>query len=77
MGLVSPDYADMVEVIQAIIAACPDYVVWGSHWPQASISVPTTKGRRPGGDFLLAAAPDETTCKKILSEKPAKLYGWK
>jgi hypothetical protein len=29
MGFISPDYADMVEFIQGIIAARPDHVVWG------------------------------------------------
>ena len=71
----SPDYADMVEVIQAIIAARPDHVIWGSNWPHPSISVPTPND----GDllnFLLAAAPEEHARTKILSGNPAKLYGW-
>ena len=72
----APDYADMVEVIQAIIAARPDHVVWGSNWPHASISVPTPNDGDLV-DFLLAAAPDEKTRNKILSENPAQLYGWK
>jgi predicted TIM-barrel fold metal-dependent hydrolase len=71
----APDYADMAEVIQAIIAARPDHVIWGSNWPHASIRVPTPND----GDllnFLLAAAPEENTRNKILSDNPAKLYGW-
>jgi len=71
----SPDYADMVEVIQAIIAARPEHVIWGSNWPHPSISVPTPND----GDllnFLLAAAPEEHARTKILSGNPAKLYGW-
>lgn len=71
----SPDYADMVEVIQAIIAVRPDHVIWGSNWPHPSISVPTPND----GDllnFLLAAAPEEPARTRILSGNPAKLYGW-
>jgi predicted TIM-barrel fold metal-dependent hydrolase len=71
----SPDYADMVEVIQAIIAVRPDHVIWGSNWPHPSISVPTPND----GDllnFLLAAAPEEHARTRILSGNPAKLYGW-
>src|ERR1044071_277255 len=71
----APDFADMVEVIQTIIAARPDHVVWGSNWPHPNIRVPTPND----GDllnFLLAAAPDEHARKKILSDNPAKLYGW-
>ncbi len=72
----APDYADMVEVIQTIIAARPDHVVWGSNWPHASISV-ATPNDGDLVDFLLAAAPDEKTRNKILSDNPAQLYGWK
>jgi len=71
----TPDYADMVGVIQALIAARPDHVVWGTNWPHASITV-ATPNDGDLVDFLLAAAPDETTRNKILSENPAKLYGW-
>ena len=70
-----PDYTDMVEVIQTIIAARPDHVVWGSNWPHASISVPTPNDGDLV-DFLLAAAPDEQQRKMILTDNPAKLYGW-
>ena len=72
----APDYADMVEVIQAIIAARPDHIVWGSNWPHGNIRVPTPNDGDLV-DFLLAAAPDETTREKVLSENPAKLYRWK
>lgn len=71
----APAYADMVGVIQSIIAARPDHVVWGTNWPHASITV-ATPNDGDLVDFLLAAAPDEVTRKKILSDNPAKLYGW-
>jgi 2-pyrone-4,6-dicarboxylate lactonase len=72
----APDYTDMVEVVQAIIAARPEHVVWGSNWPHASISVQTPNDGDLV-DFLLAAVPDETTRNKILSENPAQLYRWR
>ena len=71
----APDYADMAGVIQAIIAVRPDHIIWGSNWPHASISVPTPNDGDLV-DFLLAAAPDEKTRNKILSDNPATLYGW-
>jgi predicted TIM-barrel fold metal-dependent hydrolase len=70
-----PDYADMVGVIRAIIAARPDHVVWGSNWPHGGISVPMPNDGDLV-DFLLAAAPDEPQRNRILSDNPAKLYGW-
>jgi 2-pyrone-4,6-dicarboxylate lactonase len=70
-----PDYADMIGVIREIIDAAPDRVIWGSNWPHAGIAVPTPND---GDllDFLLAAAPDESTRNRILVDNPAKLYGW-
>jgi 2-pyrone-4,6-dicarboxylate lactonase len=70
-----PFYADMVDVVRAIIEARPDRVIWGSNWPHAGIAVPMPND---GDliDFLLAAAPAENTRKLILADNPAKLYGW-
>jgi len=70
-----PDYADIVPVVQSIVATRPDHVIWGSNWPHAGVPVPMPND---GDllDFLLVAAPDETIRKLILSENPAKLYGW-
>lgn len=70
-----PKYADMIEVAQRIIDARPDRVVWGSNWPHAGIAVPMPND---GDllDFLLVAAPDEQTRKRILADNPATLYGW-
>ncbi len=70
-----PDYTDMVEVVQAISAARPDHIVWGSNWPHGGVSVPMPDDGDLV-DFLLAAAPDEKTRNAILADNPAKLYGW-
>jgi predicted TIM-barrel fold metal-dependent hydrolase len=72
----APDYSDMLGVIQTIIAARPDHVIWGSNWPHGNIRV-ATPNDGDLVDFLLAAVPDETTRNRILSDNPAKLYGWK
>ena len=70
-----PNYTDMVPVAQAIIDARPDHVIWGSNWPHGAISVPTPNDADLL-DFLLDAAPDEQMRKLILSDNPARLYGW-
>jgi 2-pyrone-4,6-dicarboxylate lactonase len=70
-----PDYADMVPVVRAIVATRPDHVIWGSNWPHAGIPVPMPNDADLL-DFLLAAAPDDKSRKWILSDNPAKLYGW-
>jgi 2-pyrone-4,6-dicarboxylate lactonase len=70
-----PTYSDMVDVVQAIIETRPDHIVWGSNWPHGGVRVPMPND---GDllDFLLAAAPHERTRKQILTDNPAKLYGW-
>jgi 2-pyrone-4,6-dicarboxylate lactonase len=70
-----PTYADMVDVIRALIGARPDHIVWGSNWPHGGVRVPMPN---EGDllDFLLAVAPDESIRKQILADNPAKLYGW-
>ncbi|HEY2920295.1 MAG TPA: amidohydrolase family protein [Candidatus Binatia bacterium] len=70
-----PTYSDMVDVVQAIIETRPDHIVWGSNWPHGGVRVPMPND---GDllDFLLAAAPRERTRKQILTNNPAKLYGW-
>jgi predicted TIM-barrel fold metal-dependent hydrolase len=70
-----PNYADMVPVVQAIIEVRPDRVIWGSNWPHAGIRVPMPNDADLF-DFLLTAAPDEKIRKLILSDNPARLYGW-
>jgi predicted TIM-barrel fold metal-dependent hydrolase len=70
-----PEYADMADVVYAVIEARPSQVIWGSNWPHAGISVPMPND---GDllDFLLAAAPDGQVRDSILADNPAKLYGW-
>jgi predicted TIM-barrel fold metal-dependent hydrolase len=81
-----PDYADLVPLAQALIAANPERVVWGTDWPH-----PT--GTPPGGkatdvtpllqiddgrllNQLPVWAPDAAIRKKILVDNPARLYAF-
>jgi 2-pyrone-4,6-dicarboxylate lactonase len=70
-----PDYSDMIEVVGAIVEARPNRVIWGSNWPHGGIAVPMPND---GDllDFLLTPVRDETIRKQILSDNPARLYGW-
>ena len=38
---------DMIDVVQTIIEARPDHVIWGSNWPHAGIVVPMPDDGRP------------------------------
>lgn len=82
-----PDYADVVPLARALIAANPDRIVWGTDWPHPN-SV-ATPGRPPTEvtpllqiddgrllNQLPVWAPDPAMRKKILVDNPARLYGF-
>ena len=73
----SPPFMDMVPFAQAVIAAAPDRVIWGTDWPHGNTFTP---GRTPNEgdllDLLAAIAPDEATRHRILVDNPARLFGF-
>jgi predicted TIM-barrel fold metal-dependent hydrolase len=83
----APDYADVVPLAKALIAANPDRVVWGTDWPHPSGVTPP--GRKPTDvtpllqiddgrllNQLAVWAPDPAIRKKILVNNPARLYAF-
>jgi predicted TIM-barrel fold metal-dependent hydrolase len=83
----APDYADVVPLARALIAANPDRVVWGTDWPHPdSVTAP---GRAPTDvtpllqiddgrllNQLPVWAPDPAIRKKILVDNPVRLYAF-
>jgi predicted TIM-barrel fold metal-dependent hydrolase len=81
----APDFADVTPLAQALIAANPDRIVWGTDWPHPNTSLkkPATEISEPVpiDDGLLLNqlakwAPDAATRRKILVDNPARLYGF-
>ena len=83
----APDYQDMVPFAQALIAANPDRIVWGTDWPHPDSVTPAGKkvtdvtplhqiddGRLL--NQLPVWAPDAAIRQKILVDNPARLYGF-
>jgi len=70
-------FVEVIPYAQAMIAAAPDRVIWGTDWPHSNNFAP---GRTPNDgdlvDLLAAFAPDEQVRKKILVDNPAVLYGF-
>lgn len=70
-------FMDMVPFAQAVIAAAPDRVIWGSDWPHGNTFTP---GRTPNeGDLLdlvAVIAPDERMRARVLVDNPARLFGF-
>lgn len=70
-----PEFADATPMAQALIAAGPERMVWGTDWPHVS-----KKGDMPNDGILLNRladyAPDPALRKAILVDNPAVLYGF-
>ena len=82
-----PDLADVMPLARALISANPQRILWGTNWPHpGSVPVP---GRKPTDlaphvntddgkvlNLLPVWVPDAATRRLILTENPARLYGW-
>jgi predicted TIM-barrel fold metal-dependent hydrolase len=80
-----PEYADVTPFAKALIAANRDRVLWGTDWPHPDTAPgrPATEVRKPLPiddarllDQLAVWAPDAAVRRKILSDNPARLYGF-
>ena len=71
----APDYPDARAFHEALVAANPEQLVWGSDWPH-----PRMEDAMPDAGHLLdlfnAWTPDERTRQRILVDNPARLYGF-
>jgi predicted TIM-barrel fold metal-dependent hydrolase len=83
----APDYRDVIPLAQALIAANPDRILWGTDWPHPDSVTPP--GKKPtdvtpllqiddGRLFnqLPLWAPDAAIREKILVTNPTRLYGF-
>ncbi len=67
-----PPYDDVVPYAQALIAAAPDRVLWGTDWPHPNVRHMPDDGDLV--DLLARFAPDEATRTRILVDNPRRLY---
>jgi predicted TIM-barrel fold metal-dependent hydrolase len=68
----TPPYDDVVPYAQAVIAAAPDRVLWGTDWPHPNVRHMPDDGDLV--DLLAAYAPDAATRHQILVTNPSRLY---
>jgi predicted TIM-barrel fold metal-dependent hydrolase len=82
-----PDLADVAPFARALVAANPQRILWGTNWPHPGSN--PVAGRKPTDlashvqtddgkvlNLLPVWVPDAATRRLILSENPARLYGW-
>ncbi|MEE9417461.1 MAG: amidohydrolase family protein [Acidimicrobiales bacterium] len=67
-----PPYDDVVPFAQALIAAAPNRVLWGTDWPHPNVRHMPDDGDLV--DLLTSFAPDKATRHKILVTNPETLY---
>jgi 2-pyrone-4,6-dicarboxylate lactonase len=75
ISVAGPPYTDTVPFAQALVAARPDRLLWGSDWPH----VATYRQMPYVGDLLdllVDCVPDAGTRIRILTENPHTLYGF-
>lgn len=73
LGATAPDYLEARPFHDALVAANPDNLVWGSDWPHPRPEGPVPDAKHLLGLFL-AWTPDPGTRQAILSGNPARLY---
>ena len=70
-------FVEVIPYAQAVIAAAPERVIWGTDWPHSNNFAP---GHTPNDgdlvDLLVHFAPDQSTRGKIFVDNPARLYGF-
>jgi predicted TIM-barrel fold metal-dependent hydrolase len=79
----SPDFPDTTPLAQALVAANPNRIVWGSNWPHpgrgnspTAIALPYPNDDGAVLNLLPRWVPDPAIRKKILVDNPAALYGF-
>jgi len=79
----APDFPDAISLAQALVAANPERIVWGSNWPHPGRGATRTDiaPPYPNDDGLLLNqlpkwVPEAAARKRILVDNPARLYGF-
>lgn len=68
----APPFTDAVPFGQALAAAAPDRVLWGTDWPHPNVRHMPSDGDLV--DLLPLMLPDEALRRKVLVDNPARLY---
>lgn len=71
-----PDYREVAPIARALVEQGTDRLLWGSDWPHPTESAETMPDDADLLDLLLSWAPDAAARQAILSDNPARLYGF-
>jgi predicted TIM-barrel fold metal-dependent hydrolase len=70
-----PDYADARALHEALVAANPERLMWGTDWPHPSIAADVMPDDGHLLDLFMDWTSDEAVRRKILVETPTRLFG--
>jgi predicted TIM-barrel fold metal-dependent hydrolase len=70
-----PDYPDARPFHDALVAANPERLMWGTDWPHPSIAANLMPDDGHLLDLFMDWTPDETTRRRILVDTPQRLFG--
>jgi predicted TIM-barrel fold metal-dependent hydrolase len=71
-----PDYADARPFHDALVAANPERLLWGTDWPHPSIAAVVMPDDGHLLDLFYAWTPDAETRRRIMVETPERLFGF-
>ncbi len=69
-------FDDTAPFLQALVAANPDRLVWGSDWPHVGHAPAAVPSEADLLSHFFRCVPDEANRRKILVDNPARLYGF-
>jgi predicted TIM-barrel fold metal-dependent hydrolase len=70
----APGYADSVLIAQALFAANPQRMVWGSDWPHPTEAADRKPDDAALFDLLTTCVPNEAQRRRVLVDNPVELY---
>jgi predicted TIM-barrel fold metal-dependent hydrolase len=71
-----PDHADLLPLVQALVEANPDQLLWASDWPHTERFSPTPHDADLI-ELLPQWLPTESLRKRVCVDNPARLYGYR
>jgi len=70
-----PDYADVHPFHDALLAANPEGLLWGTDWPHPSIAAAAMPDDGHLLDLFADWTPDEGVRRRVLVDTPMRLFG--
>ncbi len=71
----APAYSDLLPLVQSLVAANPQQLLWASDWPHSE-RTESTPHDADLVDLLPVWLPDAATRRRICTDNPARLYGY-